>query len=469
MILQYTGLSASAPVLQAVSVGTTNAVSNVALVLLLDRFGRLYAGFGTLAFAYFAKKPPRPRTAPWNSPNSSWSVADGHFDDRGFERAAAMRAQDFSAQRCSAPRPSDRSAVRHVLLVSASIGAGHDHAAAELGRRLRSVGCRTTSVDVLELGNGAGLRMRGTYARLLRYAPAVYGRAMQFWARWPAPLEHLVAARSRGVEDDLQQLAVELQPDLVVSLYNLASQCLGRLRVAGRLTVPVVTYVTDPGAHPYWIHPGVDRHLAVLPVTAEGLRAYGALGAQVAGPLVRPELRHPVDRDAARRRLGLPSGPVVLLSSGSWACARTPRAVDRLLGCTTVTPVVLCGRNRALQREVASRSGVVALGWVEDMSEVLAAADVVVDNAGGLTCIEAMVAGRPVVLFEVLAGHGQFNAATLERCGAATWVRRASDLGPTVQRLARDPVAAGEQAARVQAMLTGDPARSVLASWWATA
>lgn len=382
--------------------------------------------------------------------------------------ATTMTAHDVSTQDPSAQGPFGRSGVRHVLLVSASIGAGHDQAAAELERRLRAVGCRTTSIDVLELGNGEGVRMRRVYAWLLRHAPAVYGWAMRFWARWPAPLEHLVAARSRSVEDDLERLAVELHPDLVVSLYNLASQCLGRLRVAGRLEVPVVTYVTDPGAHPYWIHPGVDRHLALLSATAEDLRAYGAPGVEVAGPLVRPGLRHPIDRDAARRRLGLPSGPIVLLTSGSWAGGRMLRTVDRLLGSTAVVPVVLCGRNRELQRDVAGRSRAVAVGWMNDITDVLAAADVVVNNAGGLTCLEAMVAGRPVVLFEVLAGHGRFNAETLQRCGAVTWVHRARDLVPTVERLALDPAAGAEQAARVQALLTGDPAHSVLAALCAT-
>ncbi len=350
-------------------------------------------------------------------------------------------------------------------MVSAGIGAGHDRAAQELARRLRAVGCACLVVDVLALSGADGRRLRSSYAWLLRNLPVGYDLAMRFWARWPTPLERFVAARAHRVEDDLERLAATYRPDLVVSLYNLASQCLGRLRLAGRLHVPVVTYVTDPGAHPYWVHPGVDRHLAVLPATAEGLRDLGARGVQVAGPLVQPQFPSPVDRPTARRRWALPVGPVVVLSAGSWGSGRVLHTLDRLLASAVLVPVVLCAHDRELARQVAARRAV-ALGWVDDMAGLLAAADVVVDNAGGLTCLEAVVAGRAVVLSDVLPGHGRFNAQTLDRCGAAIWVRHARDLVPVVERLGSDEVTAGRQADRARSLLAveADPAWSVLAA-----
>lgn len=350
-------------------------------------------------------------------------------------------------------------------MVSASIGAGHDRAAGELARRLRAVGCATLLVDVLGLGRGEGRRLQRSYAWLLRDLPVGYDLAMRFWARWPAPLERFVATQAHRVEDDLARLVAKHRPDLVVSLYNLASQCLGRLRVAGRLEVPVVTYVTDPGAHPYWVHPGVDRHLVVLPATAEGLRAWGAREVSVAGPLVPPQFAAPVNQLAARGRWGLPAGPVVVVSAGSWGCGRVLHTLDRLLESPVLVPVVLCGHDRRLARQVATRGRAVALDWVDDMAGLLAAADVVVDNAGGLTCLETLVAGRAVVLSDVLPGHGRFNARTLDRCGAAIWVRHPRDLVPVVERLALDDVAAAGQAGRARSLLTGggDPVGSVLA------
>lgn len=354
-----------------------------------------------------------------------------------------------------------RAAAGRVLLVSASIGSGHDRAAQELARRLNAAGFCTTSVDVLTLGRGEGARMRSTYAWLLSHLPWVYDLAMRFWALWPKPLEHFVAARSGSVEADLERL-INYQPlDLVVSLYSLSSQCLGRLRASGRLQTPVLTWVLDPGAHPYWVHPGVDRHLTVLHATARALRRFGARDVEVTRPLVRPEFDVPADAVAARERLGLPSGPIAVLTAGSWACGRVLHAVDLLAG-SAVVPVVLCARDDALRDQVAKRVGAVALGWIDDMAGLLAACDVVVDNAGGLTFWEALTVGRPVVLFDVLAGHGRLNAQTLDDCGAAIWVRRSSRLASTVAALATDRARAAGQVARARGLLPKNASHPVV-------
>ncbi len=50
---------------------------------------------------------------------------------------------------------------------------------------------------------------------------------------------------------------------------------------------------------------------------------------------------------------------------------------------------------------------------------LMAAADVLVENAGGLTCMEAFAAGLPVVSYRPIAGHGQGNAKDMEAAGVA--------------------------------------------------
>jgi UDP-N-acetylglucosamine:LPS N-acetylglucosamine transferase len=77
------------------------------------------------------------------------------------------------------------------------------------------------------------------------------------------------------------------------------------------------------------------------------------------------------------------------------------------------------------------------VAWTPDAPTYLAAADVVVDNAGGLTCWEALASRTPVLLFRPLPGHGRFNAATLDAAGLARWVQRDDELVPAVAEAAR--------------------------------
>jgi len=100
------------------------------------------------------------------------------------------------------------------------------------------------------------------------------------------------------------------------------------------------------------------------------------------------------------------------------------------------------------------------MGWTEAMPDLLLAADVLLQNAGGLTCMEAFATGLPVVSYRPIAGHGLANAAEMERAGVALYARDASELesvldqatGPMRERLA----AAG------QAMFAGDAAAEVV-------
>lgn len=315
---------------------------------------------------------------------------------------------------------------RRVLVVSAGMGAGHDMAAGELVRRLRNRGHVAERLDVLALGRpGQGARLQRTYAVLLRRLPWVYDLAMRVWARWPAPLETLTAHGARAYEEGLLHEVRRVDPDVVVTVYNLSSQALGRLRASGRLPIPTVTYVTDPGAHPYWLHPAVDLYLTMLPQTSRELQARGAARTCVVSPLVRPQFWHAdAGREEARRQLGIPAGArAALVNGGSWATGCVEGTVHRLLRAGTVVPLTLCGQDDALRMRLERHGAGIPLGWTENLAPVMAAADVLVDNAGGLTCWEALASGLPVVSFRPLPGHGRLNAEALEAAGLAGYAR----------------------------------------------
>ena len=319
-----------------------------------------------------------------------------------------------------------------VLIVTAAMGAGHVTIAAEVRRRLEQRGVAVAVVDLIEDVPHAGSRLKQTYRLLLDHAPWLYDAAMRFWQRFPAPLERLTAAGDRRFGEALRAAVARHNPDVIVCDYNLGAQCLGRLRRRGEVAAPVLTLVTDPGAHPYWVSDGVDRYLAFLPRTVADLQRMGARAEQVR-LVLRPQFGAAPDREAARAARDL-HGRVVLVNAGSWAVGGVRDTVDALTGSPHLTVAVLCGRDDALRRELAARNGVVAVGWTDDVAGWLAAADVVVDNAGGLTCWEALSLRRPVVMYRPLPGHGRINVQVLADSGLVQAARTAGDLRAAVWR-----------------------------------
>jgi UDP-N-acetylglucosamine:LPS N-acetylglucosamine transferase len=332
--------------------------------------------------------------------------------------------------------------MEHVLIISASIGAGHDGCAAEIARRLRGAGVSTRRVDYLDLlPAGWGRTIKQTYARQLAYAPASWGwllgamgrpRATRSaaWLATRAAQRRLLAATQDGP-----------YPTAVVSTYPLASQALGRLRQAGRMHAPAVAVLTDPAVHPLCVAPGVDLHLALNDEATGVIRERYGLSAVTHPPLVHPAfqpIEGPVDVVAARRRLGLPlDARLALVVAGSWGVGDIDATVRDLVAASEAIPVVVCGRNDALRERLAATGKVIALGWVDDMPSLLHAADVVVQNAGGLTSMEALASGVPLISYRCLPGHGVANAAALERLGLATWPRTIAELSPALRAALR--------------------------------
>jgi UDP-N-acetylglucosamine:LPS N-acetylglucosamine transferase len=173
-------------------------------------------------------------------------------------------------------------------------------------------------------------------------------------------------------------------------------------------------------------------HLALHPVPAAQARSRGARDTIVTGPAVGPAFRPPRDeaeRRRARLAFGLPDhAPLALVVAGSWGVGSVDRSARDIADTGLAVPVVVCGRNEPLRKRLRDDNRVITLGWVDDMATLIRACDLVVQNAGGLTSLESLTSGVPVVTYRCLPGHGETNAAALEEAGWADWVRRRRDL-----------------------------------------
>ncbi|MGW1501405.1 MGDG synthase family glycosyltransferase [Streptomyces mirabilis] len=328
-----------------------------------------------------------------------------------------------------------------ITVISASMGAGHDGAATELTRHLTAAGFLVDRHDFLDLLPARiGKLLSGAYLRLLTWAPAGYQRiyAATEHERRPNPA---VRALLRGAE---RRTLAAVAPDTraVVSTYPGASQVLGALRLRGRLAIPALTYLTDFSVHSLWVAPGIDAHLAAHAIPAAQAHEQGAAGVTVTGPMTDPRFT-PADEDerrAARTRFGLPPDtPLALLVAGSWGVGPVREAAAEILGTGVALPVVVCGRNHALAERLRADGIAHVHGWVDDMPGLMHACDVLVQNAGGLTSLEALAGGLPVVSYRCIPGHGQTNAAALDEAGLAPWIREPDQLAPTLTELLHGP------------------------------
>src|SRR5512139_167175 len=323
-----------------------------------------------------------------------------------------------------------------VDIVSGSFGAGHDAAARAITAQLEARGLTARTWDIVDLMPGpTGRTLRAGYLRQIQTMPGTWRWLLRRLERH----ETLAATVARGMESATEPLLdiAAAGPGRIVSTHPFASQALGQLRASGRLDIPVVTYLTDMSVHRLWVHRSVDLHLAIHDLPADEARRLGSGTTQAVRPAV-PAAFSAVPSSAAakedaRRSLGLPlEARLVLVTGGSCGIGRLAQSARDIAATGEAVPVVLCGRNDSLLRRIRRSGCGIGLGWTDDMVQVLTAVDAVVQNAGGFTSLETLAMGKPILTYRCIAGHGDTNAAALDRAGLVAWVKRVEDLAPAL-------------------------------------
>lgn len=331
-----------------------------------------------------------------------------------------------------------------VVIFGASVGEGHNAAARELARRLEERGVYAEEHDWLDT---IPLLFKSWflygYRPIINLLPWFFILIMAFSATEVGCLVPVLLTRWYSQDELLQRCS---GADVVVSTYAFPSHCLGSLRARGLLKTPLVTYMCDAGAQRALFHRAVDLHLAPIAETAADSRRFGYT-AETVGPLVNPRFAVrmcPEKRAEIRRSLGVGKDQsLLIIASGSLGIGRITETALAIPQCMGLRSVVLSGKNTALKAKLERLDrDLLVLGWRYDMPELFGAADVVVQNAGGMQVWEGMIAGVPLITYLPLPGHGQQNARILEQSGIAPWAKNQAELRDAI-RLVTGPAVRG--------------------------
>ncbi len=337
-----------------------------------------------------------------------------------------------------------------VLILSASYGSGHNAVAAALDTAFRAAGARTRVVDHFrELVHPRFDRWsRRLYNAVLREAPALWGLAYWLGDRMAASSQ-LTFDMSRLGSAKLLRLLETERPDGVVCTHPTPAAALAALRARGRAVPPFAIVFSDFAAHSQWIHPAADVHYVPADAVRREIVARGVAESRVVatGMPVRPEFDEPMDRAEARRSLGLALDvPVVLAMAGTFAWMGRLEAATRVLRdlplplqAVVVTGVdaALAGRLRRMVRRCPDRIRVI--GYADNVRRLMAAADLLVTKAGGVSLAEALTAELPIVCFGSLPGHEARNERFAVSAGAALAARSVRELERTLGRALSGP------------------------------
>lgn len=334
-----------------------------------------------------------------------------------------------------------------VLILTADIGEGHD-----LPARMIKADLEAEAPDAtIEIANGLEAMGR-LHAAVIRGGSAIVFR----WAHWMFDFQYWLVAKfgpTRWLAHHLMymfgargllRLIAEHEPDVIVSTYPGVTAVLGMLRENRRLPIPVQSAITDLAGLRYWVHPGVDLHFVTHPESIEEVeRLAGPGSVEWTRPPIAREFLMPRTRTDARAALDLPPhGRVVLVSGGGWGIGDLEGAIRTALADGDTLVACITGRNESLREKLEKTFGdnqqVRIIGFTDQMSDWMAAADAMVHATAGLTVLEAHIRGCPVVSYGFNAGHLRANNAAFERYGLAEVARSEHELESVLRHVTRE-------------------------------
>ncbi len=343
---------------------------------------------------------------------------------------------------------------KRVLLVSARMGAGHDGAAKELARLLADRGYEVEIRDFLDAAPVVGRFLERTYELQLDHAPWSYEALFRLFATFRPIKPPIVTLFYMIFFPRMRRWVKEFGADAVITTYPFASLVLGRARRAllRPLKIPAYTFLTDFSVHTMWVDEGVDTYLAVHNISVAQVEKLVNKTPVVTGPAVAEAFREAgaLDRAEARVHFGIPADRTsALIVAGSWGVGDLRDTLLSLGASDDIFPVVVCGRNEALRASL-SRVGVgLVIGWTDQMPSLMRACDVMIQNAGGLTALEAFATHVPVISYNPIKGHGLRNVMEMEAAGVSLWARTRAELIETVHELGANPELTTRRAAGV--------------------
>ena len=309
--------------------------------------------------------------------------------------------------------------MRKALLLSGSLGMGHDVMAQACAESLEARGWSTLTLDAMRLLGRTGGSAGEMVFRSMLAVPGLYDAYHFATLRTGNRLALLTDAAARGQIVPRLRRHLDSDPaDLVISVFATAASAVSRLRGRGAPSgryrdMAHVVFCTDVTPHRLWVHPHTDLYL-VTSRAAECavLRFQPEARVAVVPAPVRPGFYEPPPQQEARAAIGVPgSDRCVLLMSGAWGLgplAVTAAALSR----AGLYVLAVAGRNRKLEarlRAAARREPRLHVyGYTDRIPELMAAADLVVTSSGD-TCSEARVVGRHVLLLDAVPGHGRDN------------------------------------------------------------
>lgn len=301
-----------------------------------------------------------------------------------------------------------------VLLLSAPIGSGHRLAAEALKQAFAKKNVTVIHGNVFDffpafLGN---LFLK-SYLFILRLCPVLYKFVYQWGNRQSGSL--LMRNLINSILAKLGSSYIDrVKPDAVIATHATPAGIMSIYKRRHK-DLYLCGVITDYTVHKWWLCDGVDTYFIADDLLKERITVKADV--QAFGIPVREEFQN-LDVMELRRELGWKRIDIVcLLAGGGEGLLPMDEIIaavneDKSIGIKFIAAV---GHNKNLQERLQHFSNTEVYTFTDKLPQLMAAADIIVSKAGGLSSAEILALRKKFIIYKPLPGQEEGNADFLRK------------------------------------------------------
>lgn len=338
-----------------------------------------------------------------------------------------------------------------IMIFHASAGEGHRRAAIAIVDALYRAGVSSTDVilaDALDYGGSFFKKSYvGFYFWCVKNIPTMWG-VFYNWLDNLAIYNFFYPIRriyNAWHGRKLLAAVMENKPELIICTHFFSAEILGHARKIGQIESKVVVLVTDFHPVRVWMHDGIDEYWVLSVEAKQTLIRRGVAAEKITngGFPITTQFQRTGNKDNILNKFKLEKNRLtILLTTGSFGLGEQERLLALLESeGEHIQCLVVCGRNKALQELLQSKKHAYpchVFGFVDFMSELMDAADVMVAKPGGATTAEAMAKGVPMIATGAIPGQETENLKFLLKENAVFSAETPEEIVQVIQRVLKD-------------------------------
>lgn len=325
-----------------------------------------------------------------------------------------------------------------ILILYGKIGNGHFKAAEAIKEAIEKeyIDAQIIMEDGLEAYNEKSLTNKiiiGGYQNLTKYIPEVWGN-IYYLSDKPnkSALKEIYDVMSKSNIIRLKKMFRKIQPDIIISTHPFTSKMAAYLKKKNKTSAPIFSIVTDYDLHTIWIDgkDNIDKIFVATDNMKKECINYGVdeNKIEVTGiPVSQKFSYHEYSREVTLKNMGLDINKKTFLffAGGELGLGDSKGILTSLAQSNQDMQLIVVSGKNAKQKtkfeELTQKSNICVrvLGYVDNVSELMNASDVVITKPGGLTSTECLVMNKPMIIVNPIPGQEEENAIYLTNSGVA--------------------------------------------------